>query len=111
MGSSTDWLSIEHRVILTNQNIVELAYLTKEMIEPLIKSRKKVVLDQADCYVACFNLCRRLLKNVDCGGSHQNLKEFYRAERELSNDWDRLSWCTPKELRDRKEESGRDIPF
>lgn len=86
----------EHRVALSNQTIVEMAYLTKEMIEPLIKSREKLFFEQANCYLACFYKCRKLLKLVDqeylLNEIHKNMVDFYKDGRELSNDWDRLSW-------------------
>ena len=74
----------------------EMAYLTKEMIEPLIESRTKLFFEQANCYLARFYGCRKLLRVVDDdylkGSKHQKLVEFYKDGRELSNNWDRLSW-------------------
>jgi len=82
----------EHDVKLTNQSIVELAYLTKKMIE--ISYGQKLFSKQADCYKACFYHCRNLLRTVDENylRKHRELIEFYKAGRELSNDSDRLSW-------------------
>ena len=83
---------------LTDQNKIELAYLTKEMVEMCIENRAKLYFEQANCYLACFYACRRLLQEVDPEylDHHSEVKDFFREGRELSNDWDRMSWDPPE---------------
>jgi hypothetical protein len=84
-------------VVFTNQEIVELAYIVMDVIEPLEKSHTKLVFDDANCYAHCFYLLRELLKKVNpeyLTGPHERVKKFYEIERELSNSWDRLYWMT-----------------
>mgnify|MGYP006910634393 CR=1 FL=1 len=53
----------------------------------------KLFFEQANCYAACFYKVRKLLKSVDAEylEQHKGLAEFYREDRELSNDNDVLS--------------------
>ena len=80
----------EQKIGLTNQNIIELAYLTKDMIEHCCG--KKLSFEGANCYLNCFYTSQRLLRGVDSEylKKHQSLGDFYREDRRLSNDWDRL---------------------
>lgn len=81
---------------LSNISIIELAYITKDLIEPFIKDRTKLTFGEANCYLACYYICKRLLKLVDkeCLDHHENLYDFYyrKDNKCLSNDWDRLHW-------------------
>lgn len=85
-----------HTFELTNQTVIELAYLTKDIIEPCIEGNYKLLFDQANCYLACYFICKSLLELVDkeyltC---HKSLYDFYyrNDNKKLSNDWDRLHW-------------------
>jgi len=74
----------EHDVKLANQSIIELAYLTKDMIESVYG--QKITWDRANCYIACFYHCQSLLEIVDeeyLTGRRKRLKDFYRNDREL----------------------------
>lgn len=84
----------KHYFVMTNQSIIEFAYCVKELIEPLIETHVKLAFEQANCYLACFYDCRRLLQTVDSEylAEHTSLSEFYKDGRELSNDWDKLWW-------------------
>jgi hypothetical protein len=92
----------ECTVKLTNQSIIELAYLTMEALEALIESGQKVFVEQANCYLGCFYTCQRLLKAVDPEylDYHSDVKDFFREGRELSNDGNRLSWDSGSEADD-----------
>ena len=82
----------KHDVKLSNQDIAEVAYLTQDLIEAAMGH--KLYFEEANCYLACFHLCRKLLKVVDDEylKNHQTLAEFYKDGKGLSNDWDRLAW-------------------
>lgn len=90
-----DYLEWEHDVILSNQAIIEMAYLTKDMID--LTLGRKLCLEEANCYVGCFVTCRKLLKLVDA--SYSTLKEFYRDGRDLVNEGNRLTWADPGDFR------------
>jgi hypothetical protein len=92
----------ERTVKLTNQSIIELAYLTMEALEALIESGQQLFFEQANCYLSCFYACQRLLKEVDPEylDYHPDLKDFFREGRELSNTGDRLSWKSDSEADD-----------
>lgn len=83
----------KHRVTLANQNIVEMAYLTKDMIDSILG--KKLTMDEAHCYVGCFNACRKLLKVIDktyLKPRHKELAEFYKDGRGINWERDILTW-------------------
>ena len=92
-----------HEVELSNQQILEFAYLTKELIELCMKDNAKLFFEQANCYLACYYTVRELLKLADSiyVESHNDIFEFYRKDRVLSNDNDRLHW----------EAVSADVPF
>lgn len=89
----------EHDVTLKNQAIIEMAYVTRDLILPLIKERRKLSFEAANNYQSSFNHCRKLLQIVPTEylTKHTALIEFYTEKRELSNQWDRLSWVSPKD--------------
>ena len=89
----------EHNFRLTNQEIIELAYITMDMIELCVRSHCKLFFEEANCYPSCFNLCRQLLRHVDSSylRQHDRLMNFYREGKELSNEWDRLSWINSED--------------
>lgn len=81
---------IDKTIVLSNQAIVELAYLTMETIKAVYG--KKLFFEVANCYLACFYRVRSMLKEVDREylAGHKGIVEFYQEGRELSNDNDRL---------------------
>jgi hypothetical protein len=81
------------KVELCNQDIIDFAYITKDVIEHLL--HEKLMFEEANNYTHCFYSIRRLLKLVDAEylKQHTRITEFYREGRELSNDWDRLEWA------------------
>jgi len=97
----------EHEVKLTNQQIVEFAYLTKEVIESCIENNAKLSFERANCYPACFYKVREMLRLVDLKyiASHGRIMDFYQEGRELSNDFDRLKWETSSEEAGKTEET------
>jgi hypothetical protein len=101
----------EREVKLSNQQIVEFAYLTKELIE--IALGEKLFFEQANCYFSCYYTIRDLLKQVDDEylAAHRRLSHFYRGTRELLNDEDRLRWVPAIEKRDSCFETLSEIPF
>jgi hypothetical protein len=87
----------KRKVKLTNQQIIELAYLAKDLIEAC--GHSKLSFDEANCYRSVYHTVRKLLKSADSKyvKAHGGIKEFYRKDRELSNDWDRLRWESKNE--------------
>jgi len=87
----------EVNVKLSNINIVELVYITKEMIEALVDTGIKLYFEQANCYQSCFYICRYLLKSVEPTYliTHETLVDFYEGKRKLSNDSSKLRWEEP----------------
>jgi len=87
-------------VVLENQSIIELAYLTKETIEAALGHR--LCVEQANCYRACFYHIQEMLKTFvdqEYLAKHKRLVEFYKDDRVLSVDYkDRLHWITKKEI-------------
>ena len=82
-------------VKLCNQDMIELAYFTMEMLEPLIASRIPLgSFDRENCYRHCFYICKDLLREVDPEylELHSSLKDFFREPRHLSNKYPWLSW-------------------
>ena len=53
----------EKQLTLANQEIIELAYTTKEIIE--YSYGGKLFFEQANCYSSCFYTIRNLLEQVD----------------------------------------------
>ncbi len=89
----------KHNIELTNQEIVELAHITRDTVDYFVTSHEKLACEEASNYRTCYYLCRRLLKIVDPSylDWHSKLKEFYREGWELSADWDRLAWMSTEE--------------
>jgi len=92
----------KHTFDLTNQTVIELAYLAKDIIELCIEGNYKLLFDQANCYLACYLICRSLLELVDKEylACHEGLYDFYyrKDNKRLSNNWDRLHWEKEGEL-------------
>lgn len=82
--------STEHNVCLNNKQIIELAYLCKDVIE--VMYGKKLFFEQANCYLGCFYHIRKLLKKVtpEYLKLHEGVVSFFTENGGLSNDWDRL---------------------
>ncbi|MBN1363683.1 MAG: hypothetical protein JW976_02650 [Syntrophaceae bacterium] len=80
-------------VKLTNQDIVKLAYTTKEMIEKM--KDVKLSTHQCNCYRECFYIMRNLLKIADKEylDRHAILNDFFRkGRRRLINNNNQLQW-------------------
>ena len=69
------------RVKLSNQKIIELAYLIKETLEDM--QGQPMFFEQANCYSSCFHTIRELLKQVDAEylSRHYPIRDFYQRER------------------------------
>jgi hypothetical protein len=82
----------KRKVKLTNQQIIELAYICKDVAEVVARNNTKLTFEAANCYGSCYHTVQKLLKSVDSKyvKAHGGIKEFYRKDRELSNDWDRV---------------------
>jgi hypothetical protein len=90
----------EKSIKMSNQEIIEFAYLTQEIIKSCFG--EKLFFEEANCYLACFHKVRELLKQVDAKylSEHERLVDFFRDDRELSNEWDRLHWVNCKDPSD-----------
>jgi len=88
------------KIKLSNQEIIELAYLTMEMIKQTYG--QKLIADQANCYRSCFYLMRNLLKQVDKEylDQHGIIDRFFQEGQELSNDKGRLDFKNSVPLKD-----------
>lgn len=82
----------QHDVKLSNETIIILGYLCKEMLEMVTKCKAWLFFEQANCYSSCFHVLRKLLKVVDQEymATHHHLAEFYRSGHELERNGDRL---------------------
>jgi len=80
----------EKTVVLNNQTIIELAYLTKDMTQAVYG--EKLSFEAANCYTHCFYAVRSLLKLIDPEylAEHKNLTEFYQEGHDLNNINDHL---------------------
>ena len=67
----------EIEIIMTNQAVIELAYVTKELIENARGA--KLFFEQCNCYRSCFENIQNLLNIVDPEylAEHQSIKAFY----------------------------------
>ena len=79
-------------VKLTNQDIIQFAYITKEIIK--YAWGLKLSNAQANCYVECFYKIQELLAIVDVKdlNKHTEVCKFFREGRRLTNKNDRLRW-------------------
>ena len=78
-------------VELTNQQVIELAYSIKELVELYANAGTKLFFEQANGYTAAFYTCRNLLKKIDGDylNHHIRVKEFY-DKYEIDNSGDVL---------------------
>lgn len=97
-----DWdkLRLKPKIVeLCNENIVEFAYVVKELIEYCYGH--KLFFEQSNCYHSRFYAIREMLKLVDPEylslPQHASLAEFYKEGRELSNDCDVLTFWEKKD--------------
>ncbi|MBN1363281.1 MAG: hypothetical protein JW976_00600 [Syntrophaceae bacterium] len=97
----------EKKVKLSNQDIVKLAYTTKEIIEPICSQSfsskgEKLSPDQVNCYRECFYIIRNLLKKADKEylDKHSELCDFYRKSRKLTDENGRLHWYEDIQYKD-----------
>ncbi len=82
-GKEEELRLTKHIVSLTNQNIIELSYLTKNMLG-MNRGPGHFSFEEWNCYNACLHLCWRLLKVVDkkYQTHHKKLIRFYEDEME-----------------------------
>lgn len=71
-----------HQITLTNQSIVELAYLARDMRRAMENGeRKHMYFEEFNCIENCCKLCEKLLGIVDekylWGDPHKELAEYY----------------------------------
>ena len=81
----------EKPVELYNQDIIELGYMAKTVVEELAKSRAKLFFEDANCYLSVFYLLKKhLLPLVDSEylELHHKVRDFFKQD--LSNDFDVL---------------------
>ena len=90
----------EKSITMSNQQIIEFAYLTQEIIKSCWG--EKLYFEQANCYLTCFYKVRELLKQVNAKylAKHERVVDFFRDVRVLSNEWDRLHWVNCKQPND-----------
>jgi hypothetical protein len=87
----------KHRITLNNQSMVEMAYLTRDLLNYVI-GKKLTYVDDARCYTSCFGICAKLLKVIKSKKyrkRHEKLIEFYEDERLLVNEGEVLTWVNP----------------
>ena len=84
----------EISLTVPQQTIIELGYAVRMIVGPLAKSHQKLSFDEANCLRSVFCQVREMLKKVDPEylDRHSDVVNFYKQERELSNNWDRLAW-------------------
>jgi len=80
------------KVNLTYQEVIKLAYVTKEIIG--YAWGNKLTNAQANCYVECFYTIQDLLEEVDKKYlvKHNELCNFFIEGRRLTNVNDQLQW-------------------
>ena len=85
-----EWLDKAHVYKVSNYRVVALAYSVRDLLTPLIESRERLFCEEANGYLSIFLLVREMLKNVDEKHLDRGAKAFF--AKDLSNDWDRLSF-------------------
>jgi len=83
--------SKEHEVKLSNQAIVEIAYMTKEIIEDI--EGRQLTFEQANCYQSNYYTVVDMLKAVDpeyLSGRHGELFEYFSHESPVTKENNRL---------------------
>ncbi|HNY51547.1 MAG TPA: hypothetical protein PLV50_13900 [Smithella sp.] len=87
-------------VTLTNQEIIKLAYMTKELIGYAWDS--KLSNAQCNCYVECFYTIQDILNEVDKKilNKHRELSLFFAREKRLININDQLQWEKNENLKE-----------
>ncbi len=87
-------------VTLTNQEIIKLAYMTKELIGYAWDN--KLSNAQCNCYVECFYTIQDILNEVDKKilNKHHELCLFFATEKRLINVNDQLQWEKNENLKE-----------
>jgi len=88
------------KVNLTHQEVIKLAYVTKEIIE--YAWGRKLSNAQANCYVECFYTLQDLLAEIDKKyiTKHNELLNFFTEDRRLTNVNDQLQWEVSEKQRE-----------
>lgn len=88
-----------HQTELTDVEIVQLAYLVRDFLEPLMLDNPWLSWKKRKSYKLGFYLSRNLLDLIGLGPQdHPELQEFFRKDRELDSDDDYLCWRTKEEV-------------
>ena len=87
-------------VTLTNQEIIKLAYMTKELIGYAWDN--KLSNAQCNCYVECFYTIQDILNEVDKKNlnKHHEICDFFAPGRRLINVDDQLQWEKNENLKE-----------
>ena len=87
-------------VNLTNQEIIKLAYMTKELIGYAWDN--KLSNAQCNCYVECFYTIQDILNDMDQKVlmKHDALSRFFAREKRLINVNDQLQWEKNENLKE-----------
>jgi len=87
-----------HQIELDDVAIVQLAYLVRDFLEPLMLDNPWLFWKERKSYKMGFYLSRYLLDLIGLGPQdHPELQEFFRKDRELESDGDYLRWITKEE--------------
>jgi hypothetical protein len=91
----------DHRIDISNEEIVSLAYLIKVLIEVSVYDQWKISFEEAWCNFACAYKIRDMLKLVDTEylKPHAELKKFYGEGKVIPTDTDRMNWFVPAMVR------------
>lgn len=93
---------VEHDVKLSNQQIIEFAYMVKEVIEDHMQTKSRLFYEAANCYVSCYCTVLEMLKHVDRQylelETHKQLVEFYSSPQPISKDFGLLKWKTAESV-------------
>lgn len=83
----------EKQVTLSNQGILELAYMARHFIALLSEQKVKLRWEEANCYSSVFNLMKNLLKEVDPEylETHGDVRDFYNLKLSRTGDVLQLS--------------------
>lgn len=88
-----------HNVELTNQDIIELSYMVRDLVTLAAKQRAKLCWEEANCYGSTISTCCELLKNVDTEylQQHDKLASFFN-EVPVERNSDTFSFSDDQEL-------------
>jgi len=81
----------EKKVVLTNQNIIEILYQTREFLKAV--EGQWLFFEDANCFLHNFYLCRHLLKDIDKEYKnmqrHSKVVQFF-LDHEIDNTYDAI---------------------